>query len=131
MFSVLGKRIVFSIVAILGFCWLLLMIWLTSEQKKFLLDQLRSQAEGVYHYIVLSRHWIASKGGIYVKEGDKYKLVTPSHFTKDVANYAQDRLPYRVKVAVLHTKNPFHVPDGFEKEAILELQKGGEERYGG
>ena len=124
MFSVLGKRIVFSVVAILGLCWLFLMIWLTTEQRKFLLDQLRYQAEGVYHYIVLSRHWIASKGGIYVKEGDGYRLVTPSHFTKDVANYAQGRLPYRVKVAVLHAKNPFHIPDGFERGAILELQRG-------
>ncbi len=45
------------------------------------------------------------------------------HFTKDVANYAKNRLPYRVKVAVLHTYNPFHMPDAFEKEAILELRK--------
>ena len=123
MFSVLGKKIVLSIVAIWGLCWLVL-LWLTGEQRKFLLDQLRYQAEGVYHYIVLSRHRIASKGGIYVKNGGEYKLVTPSHFTKDVANYAQGRLPYRVKVAVLHAKNPFHVPGDFEKEAILELQRG-------
>ncbi len=124
MSSKLGKRIVLSIVAILGICWMVFLLWLTGEQKKFLVNQLRYQAEGLYHYIVLTRHWIASQGGIYVKVNGKYELITPSHFTKDVANYARGRLPYRVKVAVLHTRNPFHMPDDFERRAILELGRG-------
>jgi signal transduction histidine kinase len=124
--SLLGRKVILSIVAVLGACWVLFFLWLMGEQKKFLLSQLRYQAEGVYNYIALTRHWIASEGGIYVKKGGVYELITPSHFTKDVANYARGRLPYQVKVAVLGTKNPFHLPDTFEREAILKLQKAGE-----
>jgi len=83
---------------------------------------LRRQALGIYHYIVLSRLWISGKGGIYIKNSEKYTLVTPSEFIKQLSKLAEKRLPYSIHIAVKNARDPDHVPDEFEKHAIDELR---------
>ncbi len=86
------------------------------------MEQLRKQALGIYHYIVLSRQWISSQGGIYVKNNDNYTLVTPSEFIKQLSRLAEKRLPYSIHIAVKNAKDPDHIPDDFEKHAINKLR---------
>ncbi len=83
---------------------------------------MRRQALGIYHYIVLSRLWISGKGGIYIKNSEKYTLVTPSEFIKQLSKLAEKRLPYSIHIAVKNARDPDHVPDEFEKHAIDELR---------
>ncbi len=130
MFSVLGRKILFAIATILILFWLFFVWWSVREQERFYIQQMRREAQAIYHYIVLTREWISSRGGIFVKEGEKFVKITPSHFTKELAQFAAPHhLPFTFKVAVINTKNPSHMPDEFEKEAILHFQKRGEEEY--
>ncbi len=122
VFSKLGKKIVLLLVAILAVCWTVFFMWMNFQQKNFLIEQLRRQALGIYHYVVLSRLWISTQGGIYVKTSDKYTLVTPSEFIKQLAKIAEKRLPYSIHIAVKNARDPDHIPDDFEKHAINELR---------
>ncbi len=125
MFSSLERKIILFLILILGSFWLFFVWWASREQEKFYVDQMRREAQGIYQYIVLVREWISSHGGIYLRDGDKFVLLTPSHFTKDLANFAAPlKLPFTFKVAVMNTKNPNHVPDPFEEEAIIRFQEG-------
>ena len=123
-FPSLGKRIVVYLVLILGPCGGLFFLWMARQQEAFVIKQLRHQALGIYHYIVLAREWISSHGGIYLREGDKYRLITPSIFTREIALFARKRQPYAVKIAALDSKNPEHQPDEFESSAIKMMQSG-------
>ncbi len=130
MFSVLGRKILFAIAAILVVFWLFFVSWSIKEQKKFYLAQMKREAHAIYNYIVLTREWISSKGGIFIKNGGEFEKITPSHFTKELAQFAAPKhLPFTFKVAVINTKNPAHKPDPFEKEAILHFQKEGVTEY--
>ncbi len=130
MFSRLERKITLSLVLILGSFWLFFVWWSSREQEKFYVDQMRREAQGIYQYIVLVREWISSHGGIYLKEKGRFILITPSHFTKDLASFAApQKLPFTFKVAVMNTKNPYHVPDPFEEEAIIRFQEGKLEEF--
>ncbi len=89
-----------------------------------MISELRHQALGIYHYIVLTRQWISSKGGVYIKENDEFERITPSAFTKALADFAARRVPYRLKIAVNNAQDPDHLPTEFEKQAILQFEKG-------
>ncbi len=130
MFSSLGRKILFAIASILILFWLFFFWWSVKEQKKFYLQQMRREAQAIYHYIVLAREWISSQGGIFVKQGERFIKITPSHFTKELARFAAPRnLPFTFKVAVINTQNPSHRPDEFEKKAILAFQKENIQEY--
>ncbi len=130
MFSILGRKILFAIATILVLFWLFFVWWSIREQKKFYIQQMRREAQAIYYYIVLTREWISSQGGIFVQKEDKFIKITPSHFTKELAQFAAPRnLPFTFKVAVINTQNPSHMPDEFEKEAILHFQREREEEY--
>ena len=130
MFSNLGRKILSAVAAILVIFWLFFVWWSIKEQKNFYLAQMKREAYALYHFVVLAREWISSKGGIFIKEGDKLVKITPSHFTKELAQFAAPKnLPFSFKVAVINTKNPAHKPDPFEREAILHFQKEGAKEY--
>ncbi len=130
LFSSIEKKVLFSLALILGIFWLFFVWWSTHKQKQFYLEQMHREAQGIYHYIILVREWISSHGGIYIKEGKEFKRITPSHFTKDLADFAAPQdLPFTFKVAVMNTQNPYHVPDPFELEAIKSFQKGENTEY--
>ncbi len=94
-----------------------------------MLNYLKHQAEGIYNTVILSRHWIASKGGIYIKQENQYKLVTPSHFVAELTDFAKEIFPYKIKITVLNSENPDHIPDKFEVEAINKIWKENRKNY--
>ncbi|OAG28039.1 sensor histidine kinase [Thermodesulfatator autotrophicus] len=124
MFSVLGRKILLALLIIILSFWLFFIIWSVKEQKNFYLQQMRREAEAIYEFIVLTRKWISSKGGIYIRNGENFEKITPSHFTKELAAFAKPQnMIFTFKVAVINTKTPYHIPDTFEKEAILTFQE--------
>ncbi len=123
MLSTLGKKIILCFFLVLALFWLVFFFWLSQKQKQFFIEQLRYQAEGIYHYIALTRQWISLHGGIYLKKNERYLFLTPSHFTREIADFAQKKLPYQIKIAVINAHQSIHQPDNFEKEAILKFQK--------
>ena len=115
---------ILCLILILGMCWGGLFWWMISQQEKFLNEQLRRQARGIYHYIILTRQWIASYDGVYVSGGKGYDLVTPSDFSYQIADFSKGRMPFSVKIAVPGSDNPFHMGDEFETKALKILKRG-------
>jgi len=117
--SSLGKKIILWLLVIFGILWSIFFYWLDKQQNYILIAQLKHQALGIYHYIVLTRQWISSVGGLYIKTKDgDYEKITPSAFTKKIARFAAKKMPYRVKIAVNNAINPDHSPSKFEQKAI-------------
>ena len=125
-FSV-SKKIILSIIIILGLLGALFFFWFALEEERFLVQEMKNQAQAIYYYIDMTRQWISGHGGIYVKKENHFLLLTPSHFTKEIATFAQHKIPYQIRVAVINAQNPNHRPDEFEKEAIRRLQNGQKE----
>ena len=118
----LRNKIVLAIFIPLLTMWLLFYIWINKRQENFILNYLKQQAEGIYNTVILTRHWISKKGGIYVKSGNSgYKLITPSHFVAELTNFAKNIFPYTIKIAVLNAENPDHIPDKFELKALKKI----------
>ncbi|BAT72014.1 two-component system sensor histidine kinase [Thermosulfidibacter takaii ABI70S6] len=118
-------KLTLILVATFLLLWISAYVFLAKRQEAAAIQSLRHQAEGIYHTILLSRHWISSHGGIYVKNGTQYTLITPSHFVSKLTNYAKvtNFFPYSVKIAVEKPKNPAHLPDYFEKKALKFLKQ--------
>jgi len=89
-------------------------------------EQLRQQALGIYHYLSLSRMWIADQGGVYVhgQEFNTEKLITPSLFTDEIARISRIRFPFEIKISLLNTQNPDYKSDSLDEEAIRAFQNG-------
>ncbi len=124
VFETLRQKVALSLVAVLGFFWLLFFVWNRFQERHFIEERLRHQALGIYHYIVLSREWISKQNGLYIKEGDKFSLLTPSDFTRRLVLYSKNSLPFSIKIAADNAKLPAHLPDPFEAEAIDLMKKG-------
>ncbi len=121
----LGIKIILSITLILGLFGAGFFFFMEKNNQKFIQEQLRRQALGIYHFITLTREWISSKEGIYEKGEFGIELITPSIFTYEISQFAQEKLPYSVKVAVLDTQNPMHQADIFEQKSITSFMESG------
>ena len=124
----LKAKITVLFVAVFVTLWGFFYLWNTRVQEHTLVENLKHQAEGIYHTVLLTRHWISEKNGIYVKDKETYRLITPSHFVAKLTHYAQKQsaLPYYIKIAVQNPKNLHHTPDSFEKKALKQLENGKE-----
>jgi len=127
MFSILGRRMTFLLAIVLGMCWIFFALWIVGRERSLVLDQLRSRAESIYQYAVVTRRWIAFHKGIYVKRNGEYLLITPYGFTRDLAKYSKNKLPYEVKMAILKPSNPVYRADDFETMAIKKMVDNGGE----
>ena len=125
MVSVLGRKVTLFVAVLLGVCWLLSSIWMLRVERRLIINQMLSQAETAYRDVVVTRHWIASHKGIYVKKDGKYRLLSPCRFNEELYVYSKGRVPCRVRVAMLMPLSPAHKADDFEKKAILSMQESG------
>ena len=122
MFLRLGHKILFWIIVIFGIFGFIFLVWQGNQYRQAGVSQLLQQARGIYHYVVLSRQLISSWHGIYIKKGDKYVRMTPAAFTGELAAFSGKKAPFSLKIAVLNSSNPEHVPDSFERQAILDIK---------
>ncbi|QJA05678.1 DUF3365 domain-containing protein [Thermosulfurimonas marina] len=121
----LACRIILGSLLALLIPFLGFMVFVHYDDQRWMERELRSQARAIYHFVTTTRQWIAWHGGIYIQDEEgRYRLVTPSHFVKDLLTFSKDKLPYHIKVAVKSPKNPAHAPDAFEKEALQALAQG-------
>lgn len=121
----LGKKIFIYLVSGFILMGVLFFVWLQDVQHTLVTEQLRNQATGIYHYIILTRQWISHYGGIYLQSPNGFERITPSGFVAELSRYGHDKkLPYSIKVAVPNSTNPLHTPDVFESNAIAKLKSG-------
>ncbi|OCC14245.1 Sensory box histidine kinase/response regulator [Dissulfuribacter thermophilus] len=118
-------KILVGLVAILMSFWVSFLSWTYLQDKRLSIRELDHQALGIYHYIVLSRRWIAKQAGIFIKEGeDSYALLTPTEFTRELADYSQRILPFSIDISIAETDNPEFQPGEFEKKAMQAFSSG-------
>ncbi len=122
----LGSRILLWIVVILGLFGGVFFWWQKTQHQKAGINQLRQEARGIYHYVVLTRELISDWKGVYIKKEDgKFVRKTPSMFTADLASFAGRNAPFSIKIAVTDSKDPEHIPDEFELQAIRNMKAKG------
>ncbi len=126
MFAKLENKILFWIIVILGVFGVVLLYWQGRQYQKAGLNQLRQQARGIYHYVVLTRELISGWKGVYIQKDDAFVRKTPSEFTADLASFAGSNAPFSIKIAVTGSTSPAHRPDRFEQNAIQRMKVQGE-----
>ncbi len=126
MFSKLENKILLWIIVILGIFGAVLLFWQERQHQKAGINQLRQQARGIYHYVVLTRELISGWKGVYIRRGDSFLRKTPSEFTADLASFAGQNAPFSIKIAVAGSSDPAHVPDPFERQAIGSMKSQGQ-----
>ena len=121
----LGTKILFWLILIFGIFGSIFLIWQNRQYKQSGIQQLLQQTRGIYHYVVLTRQLISKWHGVYIKDADKFVQITPSAFTAALASFSGEKAPFSLKIAVLNSKNPDHIPNEFEKRAILKMNSQG------
>ncbi len=125
MFSKLENKILFWIVVILGMFGGILLYWQGRQYQETGINQLRQEARGIYHYVVITRELISQWRGVYIKKGERFHRKTPSQFTADLASFAGQNAPFSIKIAVDGSTAPGHIPDRFEMDAIKNMKEQG------
>ncbi len=122
----INKKIIIYLSVILGLFWIVFFSYFIKQEEIMIKEQLRQQALGIYHYLSLSRMWIADQGGVYVHEDglNTEKLITPSLFTDEIARISRMRFPFEIKISLLNTQNPYYKSDSLDEESIRAFQEG-------
>lgn len=137
-----GRSIIFAWL-VLAVVLCSLMVWMTIRQSRFIREQSREQADALFESIVLARRWNAEHGGLYVYKapgvasnpylknpditdtsGRVYTLKNPALMTKEISLLAAERGRFAVHITSLNLKNPDNAPDPWEREALMQFEKG-------
>jgi len=97
--------------------------WQSYQEKEAVIQQMKLEARGIYHYVVLTRQLISRWEGVYIKRAGDFERKTPSGFTKALADLGKARkAPFSIKLAFAGNIDPDHAPDKFEQRAIDLMQ---------
>ncbi len=100
------------------------LLWQSRQEEKAVIEQMKLEARGIYHYVVLTRQLITKWEGVYIRRERRLERKTPSGFTKALADLGQARgAPFSIKLAFDGNIDPDHSPDAFEQKAIDLMQK--------
>ncbi|HUI44954.1 MAG TPA: diguanylate cyclase [Nitrospirota bacterium] len=102
-----------------------------------------ARAQVLFKAILLTRQWNADYGGVYVEkkpgvesnpylenpditavDGRVYTLKNPALMTREISQYAEKDGLFKFHITSLKPINPQNMPDAFEKEALLNFDKG-------
>ncbi len=111
-------------------------------------DQLVRQGRSFFHAIVMTRLWMASHGGVYVRmtpgvkvnpylekipgvrtlirdeTGQLYVLKNPALVTREISELADRRGILKFHITSLKPLNPNNRPDAFEEKSLRAFQSG-------
>ncbi len=113
------------------------------RQERLIIGLLHSSADSMFRNIVLARRWNANYGGVYVLkrpgiesnqflknpdiktiDGKIYTKKPPALMTKEISQYANEAEDFSYHITSLTLTNPKNAPDEWEKNALLEFEKG-------
>lgn len=121
----------------------------SSFQNELVIGQTERQARMLAQQILLTRQWVADHNGIFVikkpgvdsnpflkdsdiqdKAGQTYVKRNPAMVTRELSEYASEAGFCQFRVTSLRPVNPDNTPDEFERQALLEFNKGRTELIG-
>ncbi len=98
--------------------------WQSHQEETAVIEQMKLEARGIYHYVVLTRQLISKWGGVYIKNEEDFERKTPSGFTKALADLGREKKTlFSIKLAFNGNIDPDHMPDSFEQRAIDDMKK--------
>jgi len=124
-------------------------VLMVKRQDRLIRQQSRDEAYALFESVVLARRWNASHGGVYVykregvvsnpflknpdikdTKGNTYTLKNPASMTREISELAKEEGKFIFHITSLKLKNPANAPDGWERKALHEFEKGVEEVSG-
>jgi len=121
--------------------------FISKKHETLIMQQLDMQAKTLFTQIVLTRKWVADHEGVFVEKlpwvkpnpyliaigkeaeivdtkGRRFVRKNPAMVTKEISEYAHKEGLFWFHITSLRLVNPENAPDGFEKSALIEFEKG-------
>lgn len=132
-------------VAILSVLFALLILWEKESHDRKLTDTLKESAMALFDQIMVARLWNAQHGGVYVEvtpetppnpyledprrdivsvDGRRYTKINPAYMTRQLSEITMQRQGYKFRIISLNPLNPYNIPDEWERNALMEFEKG-------
>ena len=122
--ATLNKQLLLFLLLINALFAAAFLAWQSYQEKEAVIQQMKLEARGIYHYVVLTRQLISKWEGVYIKRHGDFERKTPSGFTKALADLGKARkAPFSIKLAFAGNIDPDHAPDTFEQQVIAQMQK--------
>jgi signal transduction histidine kinase len=122
--SSLDKQLLLFLLLINALFAAAFLAWQSYQEKEAVIQQMKLEARGIYHYVVLTRQLISKWEGVYIRSHGQFERKTPSGFTKSLADLGQAKeAPFSIKLAFAGNIDPDHAPDAFEQQVIALMQK--------
>lgn len=142
--------------AILTITVILAIVFVTHHSRIERLSEriLLQQARALFGELVLTRKWVNSHGGVYVKvrpdvapnpfltsqigvkatltatDGSLYTLINPAIAVREISEISEKEGAFKLHVASLDPVSPVtRKPDNFERNALLSFEQGKEEMF--
>ena len=150
-----GSRHVIRYLTGVGLFICLLMIcvfWAFFQRSAELIrQQMLNQGRAFFEEILLTRQWMASHGGVYVRlepgdtvnpylqqipglqttirdeNGHLYALKNPALVTREISELASKKGLFSFRITSLQPLNPANAPDPFEQDALRRFSQGARE----
>jgi|GEM_PF-171326 diguanylate cyclase (GGDEF)-like protein len=122
------------------------------RSNQLVYDELLSEGRSFFREIVLTREWVASHGGVYVKlepgmevnpylnkipglqvvirgeDGQLLTLKNPALMTREISELAKEKGLFEFKITSLKPLNPHNGPDAFERRSLESFERGFKEQ---
>jgi len=115
--------------------------------NRLLRESIKQQAESYANLIVITRHWNAQYGGVYVEkkegvdsnpylkelgvnpditttDGRVFTLRNPAIMTREISELARENRSVQFHMISLRYVNPENAPDAFERKALEQFERG-------
>jgi diguanylate cyclase (GGDEF)-like protein len=121
---------------------------LFASNKRLIEAELETRARAHFKSIVLTRSWNARYGGVYVEkkpgiesnpylknpdilgaDGKVYTKKNPALMTREISEMSAQEGDFQFHITSLKLLNPNNTPDPFERQALVEFEKGEKEVF--
>ena len=129
--------------ATIVFVFSMLFSWISRQETKLILEQVKKQAVILHRQIVLTREWVSDHNYILIKKkesehiesflknpevedvyGTVYTKITPAMLTRQLSDYAMENNLYSFNLTNISSLNPKNKPDDFEADALRGFTSG-------
>jgi signal transduction histidine kinase len=138
----ISSKFLFTVVAATLAIFVVMFLYISREQERHIMDQVKKQAVILHKQITLTRNWASQHGPILVPEGsglgaspfmsdsiitmqggDRYVKVSPSMLTQLLSKMASEEGLYSFRLTGPNPLNPENLPDEAEMAAFEHFSK--------
>ncbi|MBI5253502.1 MAG: DUF3365 domain-containing protein, partial [Euryarchaeota archaeon] len=139
----LGTKFMLALGLVVAIAMSSIFFWMYEQNKEHIFREVDKQAKIAAGQIVITRQWIAEYGGVYVQKlpgvesnpylvnpdirdvnGTVYTLKNPALVTRELSEYSEKIGLYSFRITSLKPINPKNAPNDFERNALLEFERG-------